>query len=237
LPDLGVHLSSIPVTGKCGPDVTDAVAKTLAEVETTFSDDHNPKYLPPDTPDMHRYSACQALYAPVAGVGGSGTAWDIRPLITLGNRNIPRDLPTGLESADFPVAGTCGGTVVYQGLCRWASAVNYALWGKANRLCHDKFGNRPFTIQTGNPLKPTWTVSWSLLDTQAAVIWRKMSQSVGGYFGNSEAQWAEIFAIGGYCGTSYPIQTDEIITCGTKGVKKWPNAPMVWQWSGVHDPY
>jgi RHS repeat-associated protein len=207
--------------GKCGPDVTDAVAATLAEVEQEFLDDSN--FTSTSDPDDARYSACTGLFDKTRNANSS---WEISPLGSNGgSRKAPSHLPPGISPSDFANGGSCGGTVTYQGRCVWSGALNYIIFGKMCKLCNDKFSNRPF--ETGT----LWgTINWSETDMNAAITYHKLSSS-GGLLGNPEAQAAYDFAGAGYSGSGYVFPN---VDCDTKGVKKWPKGPMPWKWGGVH---
>jgi RHS repeat-associated protein len=217
--------------GKCGPDVTSAVAKTLDDVERVFNDDNNPSFRSADegtfqNPDYYRRRACMVLYAPIAGVGNPGDAWDIGPLAALGGGATLRqqDLPEGLTWDDFGTK-SCKRTVTYKGTCVYAGALNYILFGKINKLCRDRFSNQPFTIT--RPINRT--IDWSWSDVSAAVWYQKYGR--WGHYFNSEAANAFEFARIGYSGGDLPRSVD--MGCRANTSKAWPNTAMFWRWSGV----
>lgn len=111
-----------PVAKQCGRDVTKALKKTLDEVEFVFRRQW--------TRDQ-RFGAGVTLYDAfgIAAEGDpalfAGSAWDIEPLKELGFSD-----STALADR----------TVVFEGKCYYGGAVNYALWGKMNRLMYDEFG-------------------------------------------------------------------------------------------------
>ena len=219
--------------GKCGPDVTSAVARTLEEVETVFGDDNNPMFKGsdggnPQNPDFYRRRACMVLYTPVAGVGNPGGAWDIVPLATIGGGSIlepEKDLPEGLTWDDFGTK-SCKRTVTYKGTCVYAGALNYILFGRINKLCHDRFANQPFRIQ--QPI--TRTIDWSWGDVVAAIWYQKYVR--WGHWNNSEAANAFDFARIGYSGRDLPRSVD--MGCNPNNSKAWSDSAMPWKWSGVH---
>ena len=72
-------------------------------------------------------------------------AWDISPLAGIGL--------TGYWPYPQLQKGTSGGcenTVALAGKCYHAGAVNYAMWGKVNSLCHGTFGINPLHTLTGS---------------------------------------------------------------------------------------
>jgi RHS repeat-associated protein len=95
----------------CGLDVTDNIKGGLKTLEKKF------KAL-----DVKKQrEICSGVR--------SVTGWDISTLI-------------GENPKNFLTRGRCGKagceeTVTYDGKCHWAFAVNYVLWGRINRLCHD----------------------------------------------------------------------------------------------------
>jgi hypothetical protein len=234
---LGLMLPDFPISqpptarscGRCGPDVTDAVARTLEAVQDSFLDDDNPNYRvsdkdddPAADADTYRRRACKKLFSR----GHGETAWEISPLGRLGvSGNPPKDLPPGITPRDFGT-GECDRTVVYRGRCVWASALNYIIFGKASKLCSDKFSTQPFLGPYGCP------VNWSLLDVRLAVLYHKWNAK-GGLMGNPEAVAALEFAEEGYTGSA-PGAYKTGPSCDSSGVKTWPNQPMPWSWSGVH---
>jgi hypothetical protein len=168
------------------------------------------------------------LYTPVAGVGNPGGAWDIGPLATIGGGGIleaGKDLPEGPTWDDFGTK-SCKRTVTYKGTCVYAGALNYILFGRINKLCHDRFANQPFTIQ--QPIART--IDWSWGDVVAAVWYQKYVR--WGHWSNPEAANAFDFARIGYSGGDLPRSVD--MGCSPNNSKAWTDSAMRWKWSGVH---
>jgi hypothetical protein len=96
----------------CGLDISIALADGLKKVEGAFQALSRKK----------KYDVCHAMVTE----GG----WDINQL-TFENPN--RFLAKGACGGPGP----CSRTVTVNGECHLAENVNYVLWGKMNRLCHD----------------------------------------------------------------------------------------------------
>jgi hypothetical protein len=102
--------------------------------------------------------ACASLYDFLTGE--YRRAWSIFELAQTGTLDID-------EAALFPFAPparmgdppTCHQTVSYYGRCYHAGAVNYLMWGAANRLCHEEFPT----------LSPVYTLPWAV---GAVVGWK-----------------------------------------------------------------
>lgn len=223
--------------GKCGPDVTSAVMKTLEEVEKAFLSDQNPEFNtllpdghhgPPAPPNYHRRRSCIALFQHVPGLSAPGNAWEISPLGGMGASSSPR-LPPGLSSEDNGT-GDCARTVVFNGTCVKAGALNYIVFGKMNRLCHDQFSDQPFSVT--DPIQ--WNVNWSWLDVWAAIYHHKFNRRNDSWL-NEEAWAAFAFAYHGYHGSGPGYDPmPNLQGCSTAGSKQWPTVSMPWKWTGVH---
>jgi len=101
----------------CGPDVTFYVRSLLRDVEKAYE-------------DSSFLTKCKACYLGLRIQAGNG--WDILSLKDMGFGN-----PGAFAR---PGRGPVGErTVMYSGRCYPAHAVNYLLWGKANKLCHGTF--------------------------------------------------------------------------------------------------
>ena len=110
------------VNGQGGPDVALALNRTLLDVEAKFY----------SWSKSEKRKAAEELYDLTGGRG----AWDILPLMSIGMGGV------GIMDPVDRKVYRCGtgfwvGTVAVNGQCYYANAVNYALWGKMNRLCYD----------------------------------------------------------------------------------------------------
>jgi len=107
-------------SGCCGAaDVTSLLGRTLRDIEVQFA----------TWSRKEKRARCKALYAPET----AGGAWDIRQLQSVGFQVWPwPDIRQGTE-------GGCEDTVTWLGKCYKGHAVNYAMWGKVNRLCSEEF--------------------------------------------------------------------------------------------------
>ena len=125
-------------------------------------------------------STCRALYDPKT----AGKAWDIHPLYNLASaEGANRNLLRGYKTLG---TGHWAHTVVYNGQCVLAGALNYILFGRASKLCSDaakKFGWKPYSIQVKWPLSfkvpgvnPVQNVSitWSKENAVTATIYQKI---------------------------------------------------------------
>ena len=98
-----------------GPDVKVAVNWVLGDIDRVWSTKWN---------SGDKCSACVMMYSPTDG-------WDIRKL---------RDKALGGYSPDNKYDLTAAEIVSFQGKLYWSGAVNYAMWGRINRLCYDYLG-------------------------------------------------------------------------------------------------
>jgi hypothetical protein len=194
-----------PLYDECGPDVTRATLLTLAEVRRTFLHQWD---------KAQRHTACNELYN--WGHGGAGQAWDIAELAFVGFWREGQPLP----KIDGIVCGTgnCIRTVTFMGNCYYASAVNYVLWGTANRLCNGEFGDRT--------LEPVFQ-KYSL---ENALIWAALRKSAiwNGGDGLEEAQ-ALAFTAYGWAYRLPPIKSRS--DCKVDRSKRSrQNRPFDWIW-------
>ncbi|MGE0481699.1 MAG: RHS repeat-associated core domain-containing protein [Phycisphaerae bacterium] len=100
---------------RCGLDVTDRLSALLDQFDSRY------KQLLPD----EKLQVCKDMVS-MAG-------WDIHYLAKAADLDAPW---TGFEQCGCGTR-SCVGTVQVRGACYYAAEVNYALWGRANRLCHD----------------------------------------------------------------------------------------------------
>ena len=190
---------------ECGPDVTSATLRTLTEVRQTFLHRWD---------KTQRHTACNELYN--WGHFGAAQAWDIQELARVGFWREGRPLP----EIDGIVCGTgnCIRTVSFLGNCYYASAVNYVLWGTANRLCNGEYGD------------PTLEPMFQKYSLENALFWaasRKWWMWEGGD-GLEEAQ-ALAFITYGWTYRLPPIKPNS--ECKIDSRKKArQNAPFDWIW-------
>jgi RHS repeat-associated protein len=107
----------------CGPDVTDYVARTLADIQKTF-----------DGWAERQKEACINIVNP-AVAGGS---WEIQPLADLGfiaPGTKDKPLSYSFKSGHQGEGIGCDDTVTYAGKCYHSRDVNYMMWGKIMSLC------------------------------------------------------------------------------------------------------
>jgi RHS repeat-associated protein len=119
--DTGNYSQPLPVhRDTCGPDVTASVNSTLDDISAVYG----------GWSLKEKCAACMSLHTDLV------KGWDIVPLFELGSLRVP-DWPL----ADWPIRGTGKGlqTVQFKGKCYDASAVNYTMWGRANKLCKKTF--------------------------------------------------------------------------------------------------
>jgi hypothetical protein len=121
-PDIRAAQDAFSTDSKGGPDITVSLNRTLDNVAQTFG-----AWLY----DTALASGKQLL----PGNGGVGLgAWDIPALRAIG--------------ADKKNELGWGRTVTFYGVTYYGSAANYALWGKAFRLCHDRLGSIRWNLTT-----------------------------------------------------------------------------------------
>ena len=214
-----------------------APTKALDEVSRKFNDDNNPNFRlqaptigPPQRPDYYRRQACMVLYEAVPGLGNPGTAWDFTQIgkIGAGGTLTKETLPEGLTWADFGT-DNCTRTVTFRGMCVYAGALNYVLFGQINQLCNRRFANQPMTLTKPIQMKMNW--SWP--DVTSAIWYQKYAR--WGHWRNPEADDAFAFARVGYFGGTPPHSVQ--VGCSVAGVKNWPAEPMSWKWTGIHSAH
>ncbi len=146
----------------CGPDVTFQLRRTLENVDAIF-------WL---WTDAQATSACDELVTFTKG----GASWEIQELRALG--------------IDTSRSEPCGRTFSYRGQCYYASALNYALWGKAMSLC----ARRSAMLRLNN------TRSWNYETAMAlAAAWKFHIKRGESLWGDEESQ-ALAFTTYGYFG-------------------------------------
>jgi RHS repeat-associated protein len=113
-PRLPVLTRSTSLCG-CGPDITEALDSTLQDVDRAFD----------KWDEQTQINSCMSLYIPPRAIFNE---WDMEPLFTEG----------------YPMSGEaeCARTYTVKGSCFWAGSINYALWGRVNKICHNKLSAR-----------------------------------------------------------------------------------------------
>jgi len=110
-------------------------------------------------------------------------------------------------------------TAAFKGKCYWAGSINYALWGRANRLCYDYLSQNP----TGWDLDDSYY--WSLENARGhATLWKHFAYHDYG----TMTQQAEAFTTYGYNGTVPTLS----LPCVPSG-DVLPNQSLEWCW----EPY
>jgi len=191
--DDGVHtrtFNSFSFTGfhnalpTCGPDVTDLVTNILSLIQAKWDSVW--------TNTFQRCAACASLHdifdtvnngLQFPGNREAGQAWDIFALkeIGFGEYNGFNNPPYRGEANTIYT-----NTVSFRGKCYFASAVNYSLWGKMNRLCSSFYlyppYSNPFTLPKAEAATYLWKVMqyYSLGNT---AILEAMSFTAIGYSG------------------------------------------------------
>jgi hypothetical protein len=144
----------------CGPDVTDLVTTILAQVQAQWDNEWKP---------CQRCKACATLHDIVDRADPAlewamsntvaGVAWDIFPLkrIGFGEYVYRPPIVQGQPADGFYYYGK---SVAFHKKCYLAGAVNYALWGKMNKLCSSLslLNSVEFSLDTA--LASTWM--WKL---------------------------------------------------------------------------
>jgi len=165
-----------------GPDVTEYVKNVLDEVQKAWDD--------PKNKDKHCL-ACQNLRS-FASLG----SWDITPLRDLGQTGRPiagGKAGTGDWARTVQFRYNNGPAKVY-----WGGAVNYALWGKANALCHKEFPNGMLMLNPGAAADYRFDLDSAL----GMVDLRKNTPRLLGGFGGDQDADADAFTKYGYDNSS-----------------------------------
>jgi len=99
----------------CGPDITDELGATLSRVNNTFA----------GWSKTTRTDVCIGLVT----LPSAAVAWDILELGPGGREKFAK--------RNQPDCSTCGFSVQVGSDCHYAGSVNYAVFGRMMRLCHD----------------------------------------------------------------------------------------------------
>ena len=119
-------------SGCCGPDITRALEHTLSRFEGHFN----------VLSEKEKYALCTQMISPRTG---DKHGWDIEELMKWGQEG-GHETFNKLQAKGCGT-GDCAGSVKVNGQCHRAADVNYLLWGKAFRLCHDNAEQR-WTMHT-----------------------------------------------------------------------------------------
>lgn len=131
-PTIMVDPFGLQSKGCCGPDVTAKLNELLAAFESMFA----------AAADVTQCKMCFGMVGP--------DGWDISEFHFAG-------LTDGYAPFQKDGCGTggCAGTIAVGGQCYRANEVNYILWGKAHKLCHQAFykwkKTRRVVRMVGNP--------------------------------------------------------------------------------------
>ncbi len=166
----------------CGPEVTAPLQRTMDRVAQEF-------YL---WTERQKWSACEALYtiSDETGVSG-GQAWNMEWVYAHGRRD---------EIASF------------RGRCYFLSALNYALWGRANRLCD----------------KASWEHGWKThYPKQQAINWAFAFKVLVNHDPSDRMVQALAFTEWGYDGG----MTHKGIKDTTWDLREYPERSFSWKWA------
>ena len=101
----------------------------------------------------------------------------------------------------------------------WASAANYALWGKVNALCYAEFYYKAYAIDQGLYAAAHWSLGTALAKVSlhkwqpfAGGLWNPL-----GYLGDQEKE-AQLFTRYGFRGDSFE---DAALKSGYSGNEEW----------------
>ena len=119
-------------SGCCGPDITRALEHTLSRFEGYFN----------VLSEKEKYALCTRMVWPGTG---DEYGWDMDELMKWGAEG-GHETFNKLQAKGCGT-GDCAGSVKVNGKCHRAADVNYLLWGKAFRLCHDNAAKR-WTMHT-----------------------------------------------------------------------------------------
>ena len=121
----------IPPPSTAGPDITDALEATLAQVNLNWK----------NNPTKH-CAACKNLNA--FPFNAASSSWDIKALQNLGKDGTPLSVSkpgTGEWARTVQFRYGAGTSKVY-----WASSINYVLWGKMHALCNAEFPSAGYDL-------------------------------------------------------------------------------------------
>jgi integrase/recombinase XerD len=147
----------------CGPDITQALKATLANVESSF------------------YKISAENIQSVCGTYREAGSWDIAELKAPWGRAL--NLPNKCGHADDDNSKECKLTVTVDGKCFYAGAVNYTLFGTMSRLCE----HSRFTTINYVKLWKTWSnlpIPWPHPTYRSSVDWTK--SGMAGWIPNDE---------------------------------------------------
>jgi RHS repeat-associated protein len=187
-----------PQAQTSGPDVTAAVLATLADIENVYK----------GWTLEQRCKACITLYT------DRKSGWDIFPLYYLGIG----------YTKDWPFVGRASDgqyTVQFKGKGYHASAVNYVMWGKANKLCHETFRT---------PFIDMWSLNIALTAATAHKIFPP-----NWYAQANEAQAFTIYGYTGFLPQVLPLPwVGRPSGLRTSPDLVGPSQPFNWRWMPNH---
>ena len=199
----------------CGPDVTELVETILAQVQEQWI----------GWSTNQRCVACESLHDTTT----AGGAWDISPLDAIGLNSYPYN--TSIRGTPAGAPYYFDQTVTFNKHCYLGGAVNYALWGKMNKLC--------------SSLNP---VTFSLAATVDIESLRKFwlfiqSPSIGGVLAANQAAGFTVYGYSGW-NPSFPMfasvkPTNSISAGSWLWVPNYPPstaAPSVANWCNCGKP-
>jgi hypothetical protein len=215
----GIYIHHLSFTGfhnqlcTCGPDVTKLVESILNQIQDTWDHEWNDY--------RKKCRACESLHdvwnVVVAGANWpmntmAGHAWDISPLWSIGFDTYSyNDPPTTRGS---PADGVHDVSVTFHDKCYLGGAVNYAQWGRMNKLCAS--------------LSSAHLVTFSLLASEATAWLWKIKQ-----YGGNGADQAVAFTVYGYNGKD----PKQFMTTGFLTNNEIPADKGRWQWEPNHDSH
>ncbi len=183
--------------------------------------------------DVSFLQKCRACFSGLRSLE-TGGAWDVAPLAAAGHAEqspVPAE-PFGQQT------GSGGGryTVSYRGRCYHAHAVNYLLWGRANRLCHE-------TFPVINPLAPTIFL-FGLTTTTSLVTAHKTSMAAlnlfsghgwlaAGYLNGIPS--ATAFTVSGYTGINTGLSIFSLPISVESSPVYMGNFRTQWKWLHLQD--
>ncbi len=191
---------------QCGTNATAALGRTLDWIGTAYS----------TWSAAEKWSACNAIYD-ITSIEQLRNAWDILLLAE-----------KGVVDPNKPLT-PCARTVTFSGKCYYAGAVNYAMWGRINKLCWTSYSWTSNLIPIGLPTLPGVNDKWSLPYASIAVGGWKLG--VYSQFGPEELQ-ALAFTTYGYAGI---LPTEGLDHCEPNS-QIFRNFAFQWRWLPVRNP-
>jgi hypothetical protein len=144
--------------------------------------------------------------------GGGDNAWDIMPFYSAGAQG--NVLPPGYHAG----YGAWMHTATVNGKCYYVGSINYAMWGKIDRLCCDYFLAHGLGYDDDNP--GLWSYENAISNASA---WKRFHNHDTGL----TCQQAEAFTAWGYKGTRIPDSL--ALPCKPSG-DVLPATSLEWCW-------